>query len=83
MPEVPWRKCTKDIGTVCATDIKEKKYLFFVYKNVTIRLDTVSNNTIAEKTAEWLFEVLKAFPRDPMDAPFKLRNTLFSLEKQP
>jgi hypothetical protein len=79
---VPYEKCAKSIGTVCAMSLHNNHYLFFVYRNITIRLEKASNNTIAEKTAEWLFEVLKAFPCDPMDAPFKLRNTLFSLEKQ-
>jgi hypothetical protein len=70
---VPYEKCPKKIGTLCAVTLPEKDTLFFVYRNVMVRLDSTANDTITEKTAEWLFEVLKAFPRDPMDAPFELR----------
>jgi hypothetical protein len=83
MPMIPYGKCAKNIGTVCAMNLHKKNRLFFVYRNISVDISSATNDTIAEKTAEWLFEVLKAFPRDPMDAPFKLRNTLFSLEKQP
>ncbi|MDR3086494.1 MAG: hypothetical protein LBU45_00835 [Azoarcus sp.] len=67
----PWNKCPKDIGTVCVMDTRLKEDLFFFYKNVSVRIRPATNDTIAEKTAEWLFKVLKAFPRSPMDAPFK------------
>ncbi|MDR3086493.1 MAG: hypothetical protein LBU45_00830 [Azoarcus sp.] len=78
MLRIPFEKCPKEIGTVCVMDsiypdLKSppKTRLFFFYKNIFVLIDRASSDAIAEKIGEWMFKVLKAFPRSPMDAPFK------------
>ncbi|MDR2625860.1 MAG: hypothetical protein LBC37_05965, partial [Zoogloeaceae bacterium] len=68
MYPLPWDKCSKDIGTVCAKGVSR---VFFVYKNVFIHIlpPNYSDSNFAVVMAEWLFEVLKKHPLTPMLPP--------------
>jgi hypothetical protein len=69
MYPLPWNKCSKNIGTVCAKGGND--FVFFVYKNVFIEVFAYdySNSDFTVIMAEWLFDVLKKHPLTPMLPP--------------
>jgi hypothetical protein len=72
MYPLPWVKCDKKIGSICA-ELNSKKTVFFLYKNLAVSLARLDyepgHEDVAEVVGEWLFEVLKQHPRTPMPEP--------------
>ena len=68
MKEIPWAACSKNVGTVCAGS-RNRKRLFFVYKNVAVEINRddalPGHEDFGEILAEWLFDALKAAPLKP------------------
>jgi hypothetical protein len=77
--ELPWVPCNNKVGTVCAEDL----FLFFVYKNVFVKVVSGSRlpngNPFRDELAGWLFDILKRHPRT-MVFPETLDETKAKLE---
>jgi hypothetical protein len=72
-----WVECKKKIGTFCLSS-RENDFIFFFYKNVTITIKSDSSIFLPELFAQWLYEVLKGFPLNPMNAPLQFRREPYS-----
>jgi hypothetical protein len=77
-PFLPRVECKKQIGTFCMTSIGDDKTIYFFYKNVIATIKYSTSVNLSERTAQWLFDVLKGFPLIPMNAPLQFRREPYS-----